>query len=71
MDIPKDKKYPKDSVQCEFCGGHGCKECENRGWFTPSTHPQGRHCAYWDCLKPLHPACVPVYCSDDCAIADA
>lgn len=69
MDIPKDKKYPPDSVQCDHCGGIGCTLCEQRGWFTPKTHRDGRRC--YHCNTPLSPAHVAVYCSDQCAYDDA
>jgi hypothetical protein len=70
MDIPKDKSYPADAVQCNDCGGHGCATCEQRGWL-PSGHPKGRRCEFDECAKPLPPNHVPVYCSDECAHADA
>ena len=71
MDIPRDKSYPANSVQCNSCGGHGCVECDERGWFTPKDHPNGRKCENSECNKPLEPDCVPVYCSNDCALDDA
>ena len=71
MDIPKDKNYPLDSVQCDDCGGHGCKKCDQRGWFTPSTHPGGRHCYRDACHQSIPPSQIAVYCSDACAHADA
>lgn len=71
MDIPRVKDYPADAVQCDDCGGHGCKTCGNRGWLTPLTHPKGRRCCNEHCHKPLPPAHVAVYCSNVCAMADA
>lgn len=71
MDIPKDKTYPEDSVQCNGCGGNGCQDCGGKGWLVPQNHPNGRRCANDECAKPLHPTSVPVYCSNDCASADA
>ena len=71
MDIPKDKNYPEDSVQCHECGGHGCPECNNRGWFTPATHPKGRRCYRDGCEKPIPPNYMAVYCSDICFFLDA
>lgn len=71
MNIPKDKNYPADSVQCDSCGGLGCETCEQRGWFTPSDHPAGRKCYRDACDNPIPPGQVAVYCSDDCAYLDA
>ncbi len=71
MDIPKDKNYPTDSVQCDNCGGHGCSACENRGWFAPNTHPMGRKCEREGCGKPIPPNQVAVYCTNECAYKDA
>lgn len=71
MDIPKDKSYPPDSVQCDECGGHGCEKCGERGWFTPSTHPLGRKCYRDGCTVAIPPAQVAVYCSYECADSDA
>jgi len=70
MDIPKDKHYPADSVQCNDCGGNGCTTCGNKGWLTPSNHLKGRRCEYSGCDKPIPPAHVAVYCTNECAIAD-
>lgn len=71
MDIPKDKKYPVDSVQCDNCGGYGCNTCGDRGWLTPSTHPKGRKCYRDVCKNPIQPDHIAVYCSNSCASADA
>lgn len=71
MDIPKDKSYPLDSVQCDTCGGNGCEQCDDKGWFTPSTHPSGRRCAKPGCDKPIPPNHIAVYCSSRCASEDA
>ena len=71
MDIPKDKSYPEDSVQCNDCGGNGCETCNNKGWLTPKTHPKGRKCEREACNKPLHPTHVAVYCTNECARLDA
>jgi len=71
QNIPKDKTYPADSVQCDQCGGNGCPECADRGWFTPATHPKGRRCEYGACGKPLPPSHIDVYCSAQCASNDA
>jgi len=77
-DIPRDKWFPPDSVQCDDCGGHGCVTCDNTGWLTPSTHPKGRRCSNDFCvsgpgrtLGPIKPDCVAVYCCSECAIEDA
>ena len=71
MDIPRDKTYPEESVQCHGCGGNGCQKCDNRGWLTPQDHPDGRRCAYLKCNRPLPPTLVAVYHSDECAKLDA
>lgn len=71
MDIPRDKNYPANSVQCDDCGGHGCVTCDEKGWLTPSTHVRGRKCEREGCNKPLPPDHVAVYCSNECAYADA
>ena len=71
MDIPKDKTYPDDSVQCHGCGGHGCQACDDRGWLTPRDHSDGRQCEYSRCKNPILPAQFAVYCSSDCAEKDA
>ena len=70
MNIPKDKNYPDDSVQCDDCGGHGCQTCDDKGWLIPRDHPSGRKCMYTACSKPLDPSLVAVYCSNECASAD-
>ncbi|KKR47071.1 MAG: hypothetical protein UT80_C0011G0002 [Parcubacteria group bacterium GW2011_GWC1_40_13] len=71
MDIPKDKSYPTDSVQCDSCGGFGCATCDDKGWLTPKDHPDGRRCLYKPCNKPFDPAQIAVYCSNECARNDA
>ena len=70
MNIPRDKNYPTDSVQCNNCGGWGCEECDNKGWFTPKTHPLGRRCERKDCDNPIPPDQWAVYCSNTCARMD-
>ncbi len=74
MSIPRNKKYPEDSVQCRTCGGHGCPKCDYRGWFTPATHPEGRKCHRKGCESPIPPNYEPVenaYCTDTCYFLDA
>lgn len=71
MNVPKDKAYPVDSVQCDKCGGYGCQVCDDRGWLIPKNHPGGRRCANSACNKPLHPTHIAVYCSNKCALDDA
>lgn len=70
--LPKDKNYPADAVQCNSCGGWGdpCSVCRNKGWL-PAGHPSGSKCARVECSKPLPPNHVAVYCSNECAFADA
>ena len=70
MDIPKDKNYPTNSVQCDKCGGWGCLVCDNKGWLSED-HPNGRRCERKGCGNPIPPAQVAVYCSNECAVADA
>lgn len=70
MDIPKDKNYPADAVQCDGCGGYGCATCEGKGWL-PKGHESGRKCHRDACGNPIPPDQVAVYCSDACAFADA
>jgi hypothetical protein len=70
-EIPKDKSYPADSVQCDACGGWGWPGCGDRGWFTPALHSRGRRCEYEPCGQPLHPSHTAVYCSAECAMNDA
>lgn len=71
LDIPRDKTYPPQAVQCDTCGGHGCATCAGRGWFADSANPRGRRCELAACGKPLAPDHVAVYCSNECAAADA
>lgn len=70
MNIPKDKDYPHDAIQCDGCGGHGCRTCNDKGWL-PFNHPLGRRCEREGCGNPIPPAQVAVYCSNGCAIDDA
>ena len=70
MDIPKDKDYPADAVQCDTCGGLGCSLCSDKGWL-PAGHPQGRKCYRQSCNNFLPPNQVAVYCANACALADA
>ena len=70
MDIPKDKTYQPGSVQCNDCGGLGCKTCDDRGWLLAG-HLKGRRCELSSCRMPLRPNHVAVYCSNECANADA
>lgn len=70
MDIPRDKSCPPDAVQCDGCGGHGCKVCDYKGWLRKG-HPRGRLCENPNCRNPLPPHHVAVYCSDGCAMDDA
>jgi hypothetical protein len=69
MDIPRNKNYPSDAVQCDDCGGHGCETCHGYGWL-PKGDPHGRTCERRDCIEPIPPAHVAVYCSDECAFLD-
>lgn len=68
MDIPRDKKYPDDAVQCDFCGGHGCSACGKRGWL-PAGAAHGRRCLACETMIP--PAHAALYCSNECALSDA
>lgn len=70
MDIPKDKTYHADSLQCDGCGGHGCERCGDKGWVPPG-NPNARRCANPNCGNFLRPTVVPVYCSNKCAFDDA
>jgi len=70
MDIPRDKNYPADAVQCDDCGGHGCDTCEHKGWL-PKDHPKGRKCYREECSNPIPPEQTAVYCSNKCALDDA
>lgn len=71
MDIPKDKNFPENSVQCDNCGGHGCDRCIQKGWLTPKDNPFGRWCERSGCLNTIRPDNVAVYCSNRCASLDA
>lgn len=70
MDIPADKDYPANAVQCDGCGGHGCEVCKKKGWL-PAGHRLGRLCHRKGCGTFIRPAHVAVYCSDACALQDA
>lgn len=70
FDIPADKNYPADALQCDDCGGNGCGGCEGKGWL-PAGHPKGRKCMRDACSKMIPPDQVAVYCSNDCAFKDA
>jgi hypothetical protein len=81
--IPRDPHYPEDCSQCDDCGGTGfgegvmtsqpkdCETCHGRGWLEGKLHPKGRRCAYEECNKPLFVSSVAVYCTNECAFADA
>ena len=74
MDIPRDKNYPTDAVQCNDCGGTGgiskdCVTCEAKGWL-PNGHPRGRKCYNDSCESVLSPSHIAVYCSNACAQDD-
>lgn len=69
-ELPRDKNYPWNAVQCDGCGGHGCRTCEQRGWL-PHGHPRARRCARQGCGKRLPPDRWAVYCSPRCAMLDA
>jgi hypothetical protein len=69
MDIPKDKSYPPEAVQCDGCGGYGCIVCEDKGWL-PYRARCGRVCENEECRKPIPPSQVAVYCSNLCASSD-
>ncbi len=70
MNIPKNEDYPADVVQCDGCGGNGCKICNDNGWLLHG-HLNGRKCYREVCLNPIPPAQVAVYCSNKCATEDA
>lgn len=69
-DIPKDKSYPPEAVQCHGCGGWGCASCEDKGWVLPDS-PHARKCHRDACSTLLPPGQVAVYCSNSCAFMDA
>lgn len=68
--LPRDKSYPNDAVQCDGCGGRGCNVCDHKGWL-PHGHPKGRKCHRDECPNPIPPSQIAVYCSNTCALADA
>lgn len=75
IDVPADKNYPADALQCDDCGGTGgldgpCRVCSGKGWVLAG-HPRARRCANPNCPKFLEPTRVPVYCSNQCALDDA
>lgn len=85
MDIPRDKQFPSDAVQCDECGGHGRSSsrtdsavdrlaglvCRVCGdrGWLPRDHPRGRWCANIDCATPLPPDHVAIFCTTNCALA--
>ena len=71
MNIPKVKPFPDNAVQCDSCGGHGCSDCEDKGWYPSSGHPNGRKCYRDACDNPIPPNQVAVYCTNKCAADDA
>lgn len=74
MDIPKDKNYPVAAGQCNECGGHGCPVCSDRGWLPPGKPEDERNmrrCYRDACGAIIPPSQVAVYCSNQCAMADA
>ena len=76
MDIPRDKNYPPNAIQCDECGGHGCGDnpagnpCASRGWVLPG-HVLARYCYSDTCNNPIPPSQVAVYCTNECAMDDA
>lgn len=70
MDLPNDRDYPADAMQCDECGGWGCNTCGDKGWL-PHNHPRGRRCFRDGCGRPIPPSQVAVYCSNECAFEDA
>lgn len=70
MDIPKDKTWLPGDAQCAGCGGHGCVPCDRRGWVPPMSL-YARHCERRGCANLIAPDHVAVYCSAECAVADA
>ena len=76
MDVPKDKNYPPNAIQCDECGGYGCGDnpfgnpCGDKGWVLPG-HVLARYCARDGCNNPIPPSQVAVYCTKNCALDDA
>jgi hypothetical protein len=70
MNIPRVRPYPADAAQCDSCGGHGCAGCEWQGWVSPYD-PLARQCERRGCRKLITPDNPAVYCSNECAVADA
>ncbi len=70
MDIPRNKDFPSNAVQCGGCGGHGCSICGDNGWL-PDGHPHGRLCENEVCMNPIPPSQLAIYCSNECAADDA
>ena len=68
--IPRDKSYSEDAIQCDGCGGFGCENCHNSGWVAPNS-PHARRCYKDDCNNPIPPYQIAVYCTNECAWADA
>ena len=66
MDIPEVRPFPRDAVQCNLCGGHGCGTCKKKGWFRKG-HEHGRLCLRSGCAKPIRPDRMSIFCSDYCA----
>jgi hypothetical protein len=71
INIPGDRPFPSNAVQCDGCGGHGCLTCDGKGWLVSLDHPAGRRCERAACRRPLPPDHVALYCSNECAGRDA
>lgn len=69
LNIPRDKTYPPDAVQCRACYGWGCRSCQDRGWF-PHNDPRGLICTRRGCFKPVPAGQLLNICSDACRDAD-